>query len=78
LRAALEQAGFSESRLATSSSFICLCWSLQYRLLGRLWSERGIRLWAGYGISAALWPAAFVLDRLHGDGDFLHASARRR
>ena len=78
LRSALEQAGFRQSRLATSSSFICLCWSLQYRLLGRLWSERGMRLWVGYGASAVLWPAAFVLDRLHGDGDFLHASARRR
>jgi len=78
LRAALEQAGFSEPRLATSSSFIGLCWSLQYRLLGRLWSDRGMRLWVGYAASAALWPVAFVLDRLHGDGDFLHASARRR
>ena len=78
LRAALEQAGFSELRLGTSSSFICLCWSLQYRLLGRLWSDEGARLWFGYAASAALWPAAFVLDRLHGDGDFLHASASRR
>jgi SAM-dependent methyltransferase len=78
LRIALEQAGFSELRLGTSSSFICLCWSLQYRLFGRLLSVSGIRLWLGYAASAALWPAAFVLDRLHGDGDFLHASARRR
>jgi len=78
LRAALEEAGFTELRLATSSSFICLCWSLQYELLGRLWSDAGLRLWLGYGASAALWPAAYVLDRLHGDGDFLHATARRR
>jgi SAM-dependent methyltransferase len=78
LRAALEQAGFTELRLATSSSFICLCWSLQYRVFGRLWSDAGVRLWLGYGASAALWPAAFVLDRLHGDGDFLHATARCR
>jgi SAM-dependent methyltransferase len=77
LQAALEQAGFSELRLGTSSSFICLCWSLQYRLHGRLWSDQGVRLWLGYAASAALWPAAFILDRLHGDGDFLHASARR-
>jgi SAM-dependent methyltransferase len=77
LAQALAQAGFGEPRLATSSSFICLCWSLQYRLLGRLWSERGARLWLGYAASAVLWPAAFTLDRLHGDGDFLHASAVR-
>jgi SAM-dependent methyltransferase len=78
LRAALEQAGFGEVVLRTSSSFICLCWSLQYELFGRLLSDRGPRLWLGYGAAAALWPAAFALDRLHGDGDFLHATARRR
>jgi SAM-dependent methyltransferase len=78
LRSALEQAGFTDLRLGTSSSFIGLCWSLQYKLFGRLPSDGGIRLWLGYAASAVLWPVAFVLDHVHRDGDFLHASACRR
>ncbi len=77
LRAALEQAGFEEPQLRSSSSFIGLCWSLQYALFGRLLSDEGRRLWLGYAASAALWPAGFVLDRALGDGDFLHAVALR-
>ena len=77
LEIALRQAGAGQVETMTSTSFICFFWSLQYRFAGRLLSEKGPALLAGYMISALLWPVAKSLNAFGRGGDFLHAVARR-
>ena len=76
LESALRKAGASGVEITTSTSFICFAWSLQYRFAGRLVTETGVPLLAGYLLSAVTWPVAKVLNAF-GGGDFLHAVARR-
>lgn len=76
LEIALRQAGAGQVETRTSTSFICFFWSLQYRFAGRLLTETGPALLAGYLISALLWPLAKILNAF-GGGDFLHAIARK-
>jgi hypothetical protein len=51
--------------------------SLQYRLAGRCLFPAGLRLRVAAGLCALTVPLTAVLDRLLGEGDTLHAVARR-
>lgn len=77
LELALAEAEFTDIETFTSTPFICLCWTLQYWLFDRLLTDRGLKLWVGYLASVPLCALAAIGDRLLGQGDFLHAVARR-
>jgi 2-polyprenyl-3-methyl-5-hydroxy-6-metoxy-1,4-benzoquinol methylase len=78
LTAVLERAGFEAVELSTSTSQVGLAASVQYAIAGRCLFPGGVKLQAAALAAAALWPVARALDLLAGDGDVLHAVARRR
>jgi SAM-dependent methyltransferase len=75
LRLAIGGAGFGDVQVRPATPFITTTWSLQFRLFGRLLSERGAALLAGYAASAPISAVAAVVDHFRGGGDFLHAAA---
>jgi SAM-dependent methyltransferase len=75
LRAALAAAGFRGIEIRPATPFITTTWSLQFRLFGRLLTERGTALLAGYAASAPIALVSAALDAARGGGDFLHAAA---
>jgi SAM-dependent methyltransferase len=77
LRLALETAGFAEPRFWRSSSPVGLPASIQYRLAGRCLFPGGLKLRVASGLCAATLPISWALDRIAGEGDTLHAIARR-
>lgn len=78
LSRALDSAGFEVERLETSTTPVGLPASVQYRLAGRCLFPGGLKLQVAAGLCAFVLPLAWLLDRLHGDGDVLHAVARKR
>jgi SAM-dependent methyltransferase len=77
LERALRTAGFDEVVLARSSSTVGLPASLQYLVAGRCLFPDGIGLRVATGLCALGLPLVVALDRLLGEGDTLHAVARR-
>ena len=77
LKRALTVAGFTGVRLHHSSSAVGLPASLQYLAAGRCLFPDGLRLRIATAMCALALPFTMVLDRLLGDGDTLHAVARR-
>jgi SAM-dependent methyltransferase len=77
LRRALEQAGFEDIALHRSSSAVGLAASVQYRVTGRCLFPDGLRLRVAAGLCALTLPLVYLLDRVLGEGDTLHAVGRR-
>lgn len=77
LEATLLRAGFQPLALSTSTSQVGLAASVQYALAGRCLFPGGIKLQAAALAALAVWLPARALDGLAGDGDVLHAVARR-
>lgn len=77
LRATISGAGFAETELRPATPFITTTWSLQFRVFGRVLTEGGAALLAGYAASAPISVVASLLDRVLGGGDFLHAAAAK-
>ncbi len=77
LRAALGAAGFERVVVRPATPLITTTWSLQFRLLGRVVTDRGIALLAGYSASIPIALVSSLLDSVLGGGDFLHAAAQR-
>jgi SAM-dependent methyltransferase len=74
---ALEQAGFEPAGLSTSTSPISLPASIQYALFGRCLFPSGLALRVALGLCIFAVPFARLADRIGGEGDFLHAVARK-
>ena len=72
------------SRLVTATS-TCVreppstttVWSLQLRLFGRCLTSEGSRVLAGYAASIPVAGVVHAIDRVRGDGDFIHAAATK-
>jgi SAM-dependent methyltransferase len=77
LERALGEAGFTAVELRRSSSAVGLPASVQYRVFGRCLFPDGLRLRVAAGLCVLSRPVTAVLDRLLGEGDTLHAVARR-
>jgi SAM-dependent methyltransferase len=77
LERALRSAGFEEVLLHRSSSAAGLPASLQYVLVGRCLFPEGLGLRIASGLCVLSLPITAVLDRVLGEGDTLHAVARR-
>ena len=77
LERALRAAGFDEVVLSHTSSAVGLPASVQYRVAGRCLFPDGLRLRVATGLCALGLPLAVLLDRVLGEGDTLHATARR-
>ena len=77
LRRALELAGFEVVAIDTASSSVGLPGSVQYRLAGRCLFPGGLGLRVASGLAALSLPLAALGDRLLGEGDLLHAVARK-
>ena len=79
LERALTGAGLEVVSISTSSSPVGLPASLQYRVFGRCLFPGGIGLRVATGLCALVFPLVAALDAVagRGDGDLLHAIARR-
>lgn len=77
LGVALTATGFEIISIGSSYDTGSLLATLQYRFAGRLLLNDGPAVYAMYGISAALSPLTWVVDRLHGAPPGLWATARR-
>jgi SAM-dependent methyltransferase len=77
LERALRTAGFDEVVLTRSSSAVGLPASVQYVVAGRCLFPDGLRLRVAAGLCVLCIPLTAALDRLLGEGDTLHAVARR-
>lgn len=74
----LQDSGFTDVRLATSTTTDGLPMSLQYRLLGRKRLRSGVAVYLAALLSFVLLPTSLVLNALRGGGDELGASALRK
>lgn len=77
LERALLAAGFDKVQIARSSSAVGLPASIQYRVAGRCLFPGGLGLRVAAGLCALSLPVTWALDRVAGEGDTLHAVARR-
>jgi SAM-dependent methyltransferase len=77
LERALVRAGLEPLELSTSSSTVGLPGSVQYRVAGRCLFPSGTPLRLALAACALPYPLALAADRLAGEGDLLHAVARR-
>ncbi len=77
LRAALEQAGYSDIDVRPGTPLTTTVWSLQLRLFGRCLTSEGSRVLAGYAASIPVAGVVHAIDRVRGDGDFIHAAATK-
>jgi SAM-dependent methyltransferase len=75
LRRAIESAGFQQVDIRPATPLITTAWSVQFRLFGKLLTDSGIALLAGYALSLPISLIAHGLDAARGGGDFLHATA---
>lgn len=78
LRLALARAGFEDVEIFTSSSTAGLPASVQYRLAGRCLFPAGLPLRIAAASCVPAFPLTWLLARLDGEGDMLHAVARKR
>jgi SAM-dependent methyltransferase len=77
LRAVLERAGLTVEAVSMSTTSIGLPGSAQYAIAGRCLFRGAIALRVATGLCVLTLPLAWVLNRLGGGGDQLHAVARR-
>jgi SAM-dependent methyltransferase len=77
LRATLARGGLREIETTTSSSAVGLAASIQYATRGRLLFSHGLAQQAVLAGSALMAPAGWLVDRLTGEGDVLHALAHK-
>jgi len=77
LERALRAAGFDDVVLTRSSSSVGLPASIQYATAGRCLFPEGLALRVAAGLCVLALPLIAVLDRILGEGDTLHAVARR-
>lgn len=77
LERALATAEFEAVVLACSSGPVGLPASLQYLVTGRCLFPDGLGLRVATGLCALTLPVTVALDRVLGEGDMLHAVARR-
>lgn len=75
LQHAIESADFQHIEIRPATPFITTAWSLEFRLFGRLVTDSGGALLAGYALSLPISVVSRVLDAARGGGDFLHAAA---
>ena len=73
----LRSQGFTEIAVGTSTSLDGLPGSLQYRLFGRRRFDRGVARYGVIALTLALAPVTALVNALAGDGDILHAVARK-
>jgi SAM-dependent methyltransferase len=78
LARALERAGLEPVALTTSTSSIGLPASVQYAVFGRCLFPSGLPLRIAAGACIVSYPVTRLLDRVQGEGDLLHAVARKR
>jgi SAM-dependent methyltransferase len=77
LRRTLASAGFEDVQTFTSSSTAGLPASIQYMAAGRCLFPGGLRLRVAAAACVLTLPASWMLARVAGAGDVLHAVARR-
>jgi SAM-dependent methyltransferase len=77
LETLVRRAGLELSRTTTSTSADGLPMSVQYRRFGERRYRDGFALYAATGVTLASAPLTALADRLAGEGDLLHAVARR-
>jgi SAM-dependent methyltransferase len=75
---ALRRAGLKPEQLTASSSAVGLAASMQYAVVGRCLFPSGNRLRLAVAASTLAYPLVAIGDHLAGEGDLLHAVARRR
>ena len=75
LRAAIGSAGLDVIDVMPATPLITTTWSLQLALAGRVLTESGPALLAGYAASIPVAVLVRLVDRIMGSGDFLHAAA---
>jgi SAM-dependent methyltransferase len=78
LEGALARAGFEDVQIHTSSSTAGLPASIQYAIAGRCLFPGGLPLRVAAASCALTMPATWMLARLAGQGDMLHALAHKR
>jgi 2-polyprenyl-3-methyl-5-hydroxy-6-metoxy-1,4-benzoquinol methylase len=78
LRTMLIRAGFTQVQITTSSSSIGLPATIQYELAGRCLFPDGLKLRVVAALCATTTPLIWLINRLTGGGDVLHAVARSR
>jgi SAM-dependent methyltransferase len=78
LRTTLEHAGFARIHTCTSSSIVGLPASIQYTIAGRCLFPEGLKLRVAVAACALMAPVTWLLDRIAGEGDVLHAVAYSR
>ena len=77
LRAALEKSGYSDVDVRPGTPLTTTVWSLQLRLFGRCLTGEGSSVIAGYAASMPVASIVHAIDRVRGDGDFIHAAATK-
>ena len=77
LRAALEKSGYSDVDVRPATPLTTTVWSLQLRLFGRCLTGEGSSGIAGYAASLPVAGIVHAIDRVCGDGDFIHAAATK-
>jgi SAM-dependent methyltransferase len=77
LRAALERSGYSDIDVRPATPLTTTVWSVQLRLFGRCLTGEGSRVIAGYAASVPVASIVHAIDRVRGDGDFIHAAATK-
>jgi 2-polyprenyl-3-methyl-5-hydroxy-6-metoxy-1,4-benzoquinol methylase len=75
MRMMLARAGFRWVELTTCSSSVGLPASIQYALAGRCLFPDGLKLRIAVALCAPATPFIWLLDRLAGEGEVLHAVA---
>jgi SAM-dependent methyltransferase len=75
LRAVLERAGLAVEQITTSTSAAGLPATVQYAIAGRCLFPGGLAQRVAIGLCALTLPPTWVLNRLGGGGDLLHAVA---
>ena len=73
----LARGGFVDVETSTSTTPVGLPASIQYALAGRCLFPGGLALRAAVAACALLMPLTWAANRLAGEGDVLHALARR-
>jgi SAM-dependent methyltransferase len=77
LHAALEKSGYSDVDVRPATPLTTTVWSLQLRLFGRCLTREGSSIIAGYAASIPVASIVHAIDRVRGDGDFIHATATK-
>jgi SAM-dependent methyltransferase len=78
LRETLTRAGFSRVEICTASSAVALPASLQYAIAGRCLFPSGFKLRAAIAVCSLTTPLSWLVNRIAGGGDVLHAVAYKQ